>query len=326
LRVLGYGDLPIRYLDSSTVPDIYKVRKDDAKPIPLDVLQSMQAASEKPWEVRDRLLSDLTWYGSYNEWKAAALNRLFEEQGALHQRANITAPTIAHGEAALRAEGRADYRRRLWADFFARYPAHIPKTAHVAEARRPKPETPQRNWTGAEQLIVSRSWSRWEKWRAATPAAADEYRRKHQDESGDLNWLLAFGSFEVPKGKNSWTVEECRDAQERRLLKRVLDDARANPSKYGQGRSCALCAEPASSVAVFLPTAALLKALERPLERKWVLVFGVCRSHRECGNAASQIERQLGRTLFADARGAVLVDAEVIGSMRAAGDAGGGAV
>ena len=45
---------------------------------------------------------------SWSEWKADMINRLFERQGVIGQRAHITASTVQHGEQARRAREEAE--------------------------------------------------------------------------------------------------------------------------------------------------------------------------------------------------------------------------
>jgi hypothetical protein len=124
LRTFGSDRLPLRYLDGAGVPMRYKVRRVDGEPVPMNVLAEMERAQadlmeapdpmetstqskggpmehEYPWTVRDRMLNDMGWCAKgipWAEWKAAALNRLFQEQGATGKRGRITAATVRHGE------------------------------------------------------------------------------------------------------------------------------------------------------------------------------------------------------------------------------------
>jgi hypothetical protein len=64
IKVVGWDGLKVMYLDSPAVPATYKVSNLHGNPVPLEVLAAMEAASEEPWEVRDRLMSELarrTW-------------------------------------------------------------------------------------------------------------------------------------------------------------------------------------------------------------------------------------------------------------------------
>jgi hypothetical protein len=320
LRLGGLDRLPVCYLDGAGVPARFKLRRVEGEPVPMNVLAEMErlearflqsghhiavaepTSVEYPWTARDRMLKEMGWRPegiSWEEWKAAALNRLFHKQGAVGSPGHITSKTVSDGE-------------RKW------------------RTRNPEPSTivrsePQREgdkvWTPNRQKIVAHNWAKWEKWQMQSPAAADQYRAAHQDETGDFNWLLEFENFEVPRDKNSWIVEQCRDKEERRLLSRVRDDAQAHPDKYGLG-TCALCGEAAPWIAVFTTTQKLVRGLDRAPDRKWVLVFGLCLLHRECGDAASQVEAQLmGESLFAG-HGGVVVDAETVQSRRVP-DAGG---
>jgi hypothetical protein len=63
----------------------YKARRVDGEPVPLNVLAAMEQYPAEPWKVRDRMLNEMGWCSkgtSWAEWKAAALNRLFQEHGA----------------------------------------------------------------------------------------------------------------------------------------------------------------------------------------------------------------------------------------------------
>jgi hypothetical protein len=67
----------------------------------MNVLAEMERHPDEPWKVRDRMLQEMGWRStatSWAEWKAAALNRLFEEQGATRRPGRITAATVLHGE------------------------------------------------------------------------------------------------------------------------------------------------------------------------------------------------------------------------------------
>jgi hypothetical protein len=221
-----------------------------------------------------------------------SIKTLTGEQSATGSPGHITAKTVSDGERKRRAQNLA------------------PFTTVRAQSEKEVDKV----WTPNQQRIVAHNWAKWERWRMQSPAAADQYRATHQDKTGsDLIWLLEFDHYEIPRSKNSWIIEPCRDKEERRLLVRVRDDAQAHPDKYGLG-SCALCGEPAPWIAVFTTTQELVRVLDRAPDRKWVLVFGLCPLHRECGDAASQVEAQLmGESLFAG-RGGVLVEAEAIAS------------
>jgi hypothetical protein len=56
LDVVGWGDLPIRYLDSSDVPDSHKGSYLDGEPVPMEVLHAMEANPLEPWRIRDRMM------------------------------------------------------------------------------------------------------------------------------------------------------------------------------------------------------------------------------------------------------------------------------
>lgn len=101
LRTFGSDRLPIRYLDGVDVPMRYKLRRAAGEPVPMNVLAEMETHPEQPWKVRDRMLREMGWSsaaGSWAEWKAARLNRLFKEQGVTGRPGRITAATVLHGE------------------------------------------------------------------------------------------------------------------------------------------------------------------------------------------------------------------------------------
>ena len=73
----------------------------EGEPVPMNVLAEMERQPAEPWKVRDRMLNEMGWSPKgipWAEWKAAALNRLFQEQGATEKRGRITAATVPHGE------------------------------------------------------------------------------------------------------------------------------------------------------------------------------------------------------------------------------------
>ncbi len=101
LRVFGSDGLPVRYLDGAAVPMRYKLRRVEGEPVPQSVLLEMERSLREPWNVRDRLLQEMGWCSKANswaEWKAARLNRLFQEQGVTGRPGRITAATVLHGE------------------------------------------------------------------------------------------------------------------------------------------------------------------------------------------------------------------------------------
>ena len=99
-RTFGSDGLPIRYLDGAGVPARYKVRRAEREPVAMNVLAEMERYAAEPWKVRDRVLNEMGWCSKgipWAEWKAAALNRLFQEQGATGKPGRITAATVRHG-------------------------------------------------------------------------------------------------------------------------------------------------------------------------------------------------------------------------------------
>jgi hypothetical protein len=113
LRVFGSHVLPLRYLDSPQVPTRYKERRVQGEPVPMNVLAEMVRLEEKlaqyqqalpvseqtaptefPWTVRDRVVSAMGYSPrliAWAAWRAAALNRLFLEQGDLGKSRRIAA-------------------------------------------------------------------------------------------------------------------------------------------------------------------------------------------------------------------------------------------
>jgi len=101
LRTFGSDRLPVRYLDWAGVPMRYKLRRVDGEPVPINVLAAMEQHPAEPWKVQDRMLNEMGWCSKgtpWAEWKAAALNRLFQEQGVSRKPGRITAATVRHGE------------------------------------------------------------------------------------------------------------------------------------------------------------------------------------------------------------------------------------
>jgi len=101
LRTFGSDGMPVRYLDGAGVPMRYKVRRVDGEPVPMSVLAAMEQHPAEPWKVRDRMLNEMGWCLNgvpWAEWKAAGLNRLFQEQGVTGKPGRITAATVRHGE------------------------------------------------------------------------------------------------------------------------------------------------------------------------------------------------------------------------------------
>jgi hypothetical protein len=101
LRAFGSDGLPVRYLDGACIPMKYKLRGVEGEPVPTTVLAEMERHKTGPWQVRDRMLTEMgcrskemDWEG----WKALALNRLFNEDGVTGRPGRITAATVRHGE------------------------------------------------------------------------------------------------------------------------------------------------------------------------------------------------------------------------------------
>jgi hypothetical protein len=108
LRAFGSDGPAVRYLDGAGIPMRYKLRRVDGDPVPMSVVAEMERHPVDPWKVRDRTLSEMGWCAAgmaWAEWKAAALNRLFQEQGATGKPGRITAATVRHGERKTRGNG-----------------------------------------------------------------------------------------------------------------------------------------------------------------------------------------------------------------------------
>jgi len=124
LRVAGFDGLPVRYFESGAVPDRYKgwpFEENDPELTrdTLDAMEREEASGGEPWVVRDQRMAEIRWYGSWADWKAAALNKLFEEQCAAPGRrpANITAATVRHGESKFwESEGKEEADARATGD------------------------------------------------------------------------------------------------------------------------------------------------------------------------------------------------------------------
>jgi hypothetical protein len=106
LRVFGSERLPVRYLDGAGIPMRYKVRRVAGEPVPMNVLAAMEREPADPWRIRNQMLSEMGYSPtpvSWDEWKASALNKLFEEQGVGGRRGHIKAETVRAGLAHRRA-------------------------------------------------------------------------------------------------------------------------------------------------------------------------------------------------------------------------------
>ena len=115
LRTFGSDRLPLRYLDGAGVPMRYKVRWVEGEAVPMNMLAEMERHPAEPWKARDRMLNEMGWCSKgipWAEWKAAALNRLFQEQGTTWKPGRIKATTILRSERhpAITGEGAADAR------------------------------------------------------------------------------------------------------------------------------------------------------------------------------------------------------------------------
>jgi hypothetical protein len=82
LKVVGWDELPVKYLDSADVPVRFKGSRLSSEPVPLRVLAAMQAASAEPWKIRDELLAGVRWYDSWEEWMREQRRRAFANKDA----------------------------------------------------------------------------------------------------------------------------------------------------------------------------------------------------------------------------------------------------
>lgn len=101
LRTFGSDGLPVRYLDGTGIPMRFKARRVEGEPVPMTVLAEMERQPADPWKVRDWMLNEMGWGSkgiTWAEWKAAAVNRLFQEQGVTGRPGRITATTVRRGE------------------------------------------------------------------------------------------------------------------------------------------------------------------------------------------------------------------------------------
>jgi hypothetical protein len=87
LRIVGPGQLSVRYLDGAGIPMKYKLRRVEGEPVPMGVLAEMERRPAEHWKVRDQMLKEMAWCskGSWADWKGSALNRRFREQGGIGQ-------------------------------------------------------------------------------------------------------------------------------------------------------------------------------------------------------------------------------------------------
>ena len=108
LRTFGSDGPPVCYLDGAGIPMRYKLRRVEGEPVPMNVVAEMEQHPAEPWKVRDRMLNEMGWCPKgvpWAEWKAAGLNRLFQEQGATGRPGRTTAATVRHGERKAGANG-----------------------------------------------------------------------------------------------------------------------------------------------------------------------------------------------------------------------------
>ena len=78
LKIVGWDDFPVRYLDGDGIPDGCKGTRLSSDPVPLDVLHAMEAVVDQaPWEVRDRMLAGVRVYDSMEAWLGEQRRRAF---------------------------------------------------------------------------------------------------------------------------------------------------------------------------------------------------------------------------------------------------------
>jgi hypothetical protein len=112
LRTFGSHELPVRYLDGAVLM-CFRLRQVPGEPVPANVLAAMEQEPNHPWVVRDRMLAEMGWSPDgmpWSEWKAASLNRLFQEQGVTGLPGKITAATVFRW----RAERESKFRSQKW--------------------------------------------------------------------------------------------------------------------------------------------------------------------------------------------------------------------
>src|SRR5690349_13477881 len=85
----GHGEAPPNNLNHLTVPTVSTVSTDSRNPY-IETVPVIKLEGKCPTET---LEPSETWA----EWKAAMLNRLFQEQGKTRQPGRITATTVRHG-------------------------------------------------------------------------------------------------------------------------------------------------------------------------------------------------------------------------------------
>jgi hypothetical protein len=61
LHALDLDEYPAHYLDGTSVPVGYKLRRVKGEPVSLAVLFEMERSPAEPWKVRDRMLSEMRW-------------------------------------------------------------------------------------------------------------------------------------------------------------------------------------------------------------------------------------------------------------------------
>jgi hypothetical protein len=115
----------------------------------------------------------------------------------------------------------------------------------------------------ADQLVMSRSWAEWQRWRDRFPVAADEWRRQHQDETGDKNWLLGRPSSGLPAVQHpvrTTPSERCRWCGSFRFWRKKSQDC-----------VCSVCHPPPDADAVVewveVPEVPPLRRVDRRVSR-----------------------------------------------------------
>jgi hypothetical protein len=87
--------------DRTGVPVGHKARRADEEFVKLTYSVTMEPHPAEPRKARDRMLNEMGWCSTgipWADWKAAAMNRLFQQHGATRKPGRITAATVRHGE------------------------------------------------------------------------------------------------------------------------------------------------------------------------------------------------------------------------------------
>src|SRR5262249_46706522 len=59
IAIVGWNNLPVKYLDSDSTPDRFKGSNLSDEPLPIEILRAMEKADRDPWAARDRMILEL---------------------------------------------------------------------------------------------------------------------------------------------------------------------------------------------------------------------------------------------------------------------------